>query len=98
MDISHQTKVESICTLNLSRPWAKSWSSADGIDQYQTAQNVQFDLDLFRRLAKSGICSTIICGTLWILFTVAERDRFYQISCAERVKFYHVTKFGGKVI
>ena len=59
--------------LTLSAPWAESWSFADGIDQDQTAQNVQSDLDLRRPLVESDICGTIICGTLWILFTVVER-------------------------
>ena len=60
-------------SLTLSAPWeAKSWSLADGIDQDQTAQNMQSDLDLCRPLLKSDICGTIICGALWILFTFVE--------------------------
>ena len=62
--------------LTLSAPWAKSWTFADGIDQDQTAQNVQSDLDLCRPLDESDICGTINWGPLWILFTVVERDRF----------------------
>ena len=54
--------------LTLSAPWAKSWSLVDGINQDQTAQNEQSDLDLCHPLVESDICSTIICGTLWILF------------------------------
>ena len=50
--------------LTLSALWAKSWSFADGIDQDQTAQNVQSDLDLCRSLVKSDIRGTTICGTL----------------------------------
>ena len=59
--------------LTFSASWAKSWSFADGLDQDHTAQNVQSNLDLCRPLVKSDICGTIICGTLWILFTVVER-------------------------
>ena len=70
--------------LTLSAPWEKSWSLADGIDQDQTAQNMQSDLDLCCLLVKSEICGTIICGTQRILFTGIERGRFY-ISGAERV-------------
>ena len=65
-------------------PWVKSWSLAKGIDQDQTAQNVQSDLDLYCPVVKSDISGTIICGTKWILFTVVERGRF-SISGAERV-------------
>ena len=63
-----------------------SWSFADGIDQDQTAQNVQSDLYLCRPVVRSDICGTIICGTLWILFTVFERC-WLEISGAETVKF-----------
>ena len=38
--------------LTLSASWAKSWSFADNIDQDQTAQNVQSDLDLCCPLVK----------------------------------------------
>ena len=62
--------------LTPSAVWSKPWSFAAGIDQDQTAQNVQSDLDLRRPLVKSDICDTVICGTLWILFTVVERGRF----------------------
>ena len=30
---------------------------------------MQSDLNLCRPIVESGICCTIICGTLWILFT-----------------------------
>ena len=63
-------------SLALSAPWAKSWSFADGIDQDHTAQNMQSDLDLSPPLIKSDICGTIICGTLWILYTVVQRGQF----------------------
>ena len=62
--ISGLTPISCFHDLTLSAPSAKSWSFADGIDQDQTAQNVQSDLDLCRPLVKSDICGTIICGTL----------------------------------
>ena len=64
------------CTVNPFSATDKSWSFAVGIDQYQTAQNVQSDLDQCRPILKSDVCGTIICGTLWVLFTVVERGRF----------------------
>ena len=48
--------------LTLSVRWAKSF--AGGIDQDQTLQNVQYDLDLCHPLMNSDICGTIVCGTL----------------------------------
>ena len=62
--------------LTLSAPWAKSWSIVDGIDQDQTAQNLQSDLDLCYPLIKSDIRDTVICGTLDPTFTVVEKGRF----------------------
>ena len=69
----HDNTEISIVSLSVSVPWAKSWSFVDGKDQDQTAQNVQSGLDPCRPLVKSDTCGTIICGTLWILFTVVER-------------------------
>ena len=60
----------------LSRHRQKSWSFADDIDQDQTAQSVQYDLDLCRPLIKSNIRVKILCGTPWIVFTVVKRGRF----------------------
>ena len=73
-------------TVTLSAPWAKIVIFADGKDQDQTAQNVQSDLNLCRPVVKSDICGTIICRTLWILFTVVEIGLFL-ISGAERVNW-----------
>ena len=45
----------------------KASASADAIDQNQTAQNVQSDLDLCCLLVKTDIC-TIICSRLYIKY------------------------------
>ena len=47
-----------------SASWAKPWAFAESIDQDQTAQNVQSDLDLCCLHVKSNLCDKILCGTL----------------------------------
>ena len=60
--------------LTLSAPWAKSWSFAGGIDQDQTAENVQSDLDQCRPLVKSNIYGTIICGGLCGSYLLSSKE------------------------
>ena len=55
--------------LTLLAPWTKSWSFADGIDQDQTAQKVQSDLDLCRPLIKSDImCYSYLWNSVDLIY------------------------------
>ena len=66
-------------------PWAKKRAIANGIDQDQTAQNAQSDLDLWRPMVKSKLCDNSLCGMKYVVFADVEIGRVYKYG-AERVQ------------
>ena len=68
----------------LSAPMAKSCALGDDIDQDQTAQYMQPDLDLCSPLVETDLCNKNLSGTQQVIFVLAKRGRVY-ISGAERV-------------
>ena len=57
-----------VIILTLSAPWEKSWSLADGIDQDQTAQNVQ------PNLVKSDICASYLWDSVGPIYCRRKRS------------------------